>query len=421
MPLISEVTADTLTRMLESLSRFSEGGPGVTRLVYTPEWCDAHRWLVDEARRLGLEATADAAGNLYFHPRDVIPGTGREALMSGSHVDTVVNGGAYDGAYGVVVGLLVAAELAGRTKLPVVGFVTCEEDEARFGAQMIGARSMLGRARVEELDRVKDAEGITWRAALENASLQGCAGPPEGGDLIVTPRFRPTMVLEAHIEQGPVLEAAGLALGIVDHIAGFRRLRVIVTGEARHAGTTPTEARRDALAAAAEMILAAEALAVASDEATRVTAGNAMPSPGLYNVVPGACEVWFEVRHAQAASLDALATELERHCREIAKRRGVKIAIDSPSHLAPTPLSGELAAQATALAKEMSLKHKTMPSGAGHDTMLFAQAGVPGLMVFVPSRGGISHSPDESTSPRQLWDGYRFTRELARRLAEGKA
>jgi allantoate deiminase len=421
MPLISEVTADTLTHLLEALSRFSEGGPGITRLVYGPAWCQAHRWLADEARRLGLEATADAAGNLYFHPSDVIPGSGREVLLIGSHVDTVVNGGALDGAYGVVVGLLIAAELAGRAKIPVVGFVTCEEDEARFGAQMIGARTMLGRARVDELDRVKDADGVTWRAALQNASLQGCAGPPEPGDLIVTPRFRAGMVFEAHIEQGPVLEAAGLSVGIVNHIAGFTRLRVVVTGQARHAGTTPMGLRHDALAAVAEMILAAETLAIASDEATRITAGNARPSPGLYNVVPGACEAWFEVRHAEPATLDALAAELDRHFREIARRRGVKVTIDSPSHLAPTPLSGALVKLATSLAKEMGLKHMLMPSGAGHDTMVFAQAGIPGLMVFVPSKGGISHSPDEFTTPEQLWDGYRLTREVARRLTVDKA
>jgi allantoate deiminase len=403
---------------LEALAKFTERAPGVTRLVYGKAWCDAHRWLQGEARRLGIEATPDAAGNLYFHPPGVPPGADHAALLIGSHVDTVIEGGAYDGAYGVVCGLLAAAELAGQTALPVVGFVTCEEDEARFGARMMGARSMLGQALTGELDRVKDADGVTWRAALDEARAAGCAAPPETGDKIVTPRYKIVREIEPHIEQGPTLEAEGCAIGIVEHIAGFQRLRAVVTGEARHAGTTPTKLRHDALAAAAEMILAAETLAKASDDAARVTAGNVRVGPGLYNVVPGTCEVWMEVRHTLPSSLEGLANELDKRCRAIANKRGVRVAIDSPSQQPPTRLSGELAERATTLAREMGLKHKRMPSGAGHDTMLIAQSGVPCLMVFVPSKGGISHSPAEFTSPAELWDGYRFTRDLARKLAE---
>jgi len=415
---LSELSAKTLAAMLDELGRFTSPGAGVTRLVYDAPWREAHRWLADRARAFGLEATSDAAGNLYFHPPDVRPGEDRAALFIGSHIDSVVNGGRFDGALGVVAGLLIAAESKGLGKLPVVGFATCEEDEVRFGAQMMGARVMLGRAKTEELDTVKDAAGITWRQALEEARAAGCAAPLPSGDVLAPPLFKPVRMLELHIEQGPVLEAGKLAVGIVDHIAGYRRLRATITGEARHSGTTPAKLRHDALAAAAEMILAAEALALESDDASRVTAGNARPTPGLFNVVPGECELWLEVRHVLSASLDALAKELDKRCRAIATRRGVRISIESPSGLAPTPLAREIADMAANLARNQKIPNRRLASGAGHDTMVFAQAGVPACMVFVPSQGGISHAPEEFTSPEALWDGYRFTRELAQKLAE---
>jgi allantoate deiminase len=412
-----EIEPQDLQKLLESLGAMTDATPGVTRLAYGPAWCDGHRLLATTARDLGLAATSDPAGNLYFHAPDVRPHAGRDALMIGSHLDSVVHGGAYDGAYGAVSGLLVAASLAGKTSLPVVGFATCEEDEVRFGNRMMGARSMLGLAESSELESVHDGAGISWGDALKDAEALGCATPRVTGAHVVTPLFTPKRMLELHIEQGPVLEAAHESIGIVDRIAGFRRLRVRVTGEARHAGTTPAAARHDALAAAAEMVLAAEALAKDSDEASRVTAGNVRVDPGNYNVVPGACELWLEVRHVMPSSLDALADEMDKRCRAVGNRRGVRVLIDRPSEQPPTTLSSELADQAAALARRLKIAHRRMTSGAGHDAMVFAQQGVPTLMIFVPSRGGISHAPEEFTSPEALWDGFKFTRDLAAQLA----
>ena len=285
----------------------------------------------------------------------------------------------------------------------------------------MGSRSMLGLARAEELDRVKDAEGVTWRAALDRARVAGCAAPAESGERVVEPLFRAEKMLELHIEQGPILATASEAIGIVDRIAGYRRLRVQIAGEARHAGTTPLRARHDALAAAAEMVVAAEKLALESDEASRVTAGNLRVQPGNYNVVPGACELWLEARHVLAATLEALVDQLDRSCRAIANRRGVRVTIDQPSGQPPTTLDGALADRAATLARRMGFAHRRMGSGAGHDAMVFAQQGVPTLMVFVPSVGGISHAPEEFTAPEALWDGYRFTRDLVAQLASEPA
>jgi len=147
------------------------------------------------------------------------------------------------------------------------------------------------------------------------------------------------------------------------------------------------------------------------------TAGNVSPRPGLFNVVPGACELWLEVRHTDAAILAAMERELQRRCAEIAGRREVKVAFEEASRQDPTPLSPALVAAAEPLARELGLSYRRMASGAAHDAMEFARASVPALMVFVPSRGGVSHSPEEFTAPAPLFAGYRFTRELARRLS----
>jgi allantoate deiminase len=413
-----EVTERTLSETLEGLARFSAAGPGVTRLAYDAAWRDAHRWLRERAAALGLTATSDAAGNLFFHDAALTAGSDARALFVGSHLDSVVEGGRYDGAYGTVSGMLIAAELHGAGKLPVVGFVTFEEEGSRFPGLLLGARSMLGKVKAGELDQVKDAAGISWRAALEEARAAGCAAALATGDEPFRPPFRPATMLELHIEQGPVLEREGGAIAIVEHIAGYRRLIARLKGEARHSGTTPMTERHDTLAAAAEMILAAEALANELGAPAVATAGNVRPAPGLFNVIPGECELWFDVRHPGAAALDAMALELARRCRAIAGRRGLEVKLERSSGEEPTPLSGALASEATRLAGELAVAHRRMTSGAGHDAMEFARSGVPTLMVFVPSKGGISHSPDEFTSPAALFTGYRFTRELARRLAE---
>ena len=407
-------TADALQQRLERLAGFSAPGPGVTRLVYDDAWCDAHAWLRGEAASLGLASTTDAIGNLWLHDRALAPGSA--VIAVGSHLDSVVHGGRYDGAYGTIAALMLAAELRG-TRAPVAAFVTCEEEGSRFPAALTGVRGLLGGLDPASLAALRDADGVSWADALAHARSRGCA--PAGGHGTMQRCFTAARQLELHIEQGPVLEAEGERLGIVNRIAGYRRLRAALTGAARHAGTTPMERRRDALAAAAEIVLAAESLARESGPPAVATAGFARAEPGLFNVVPGACTLGLEVRHTDPESLDQLAAALDRRAKAVAERRGVALALALQSGEAPTPLSDALASDAVALARARGLSHRVMPSGAGHDTMAFAQAGVPALMLFVPSRAGISHSPDEFTPNDQLWTGVAFARELLARWAEG--
>jgi allantoate deiminase len=414
-------SSSRLVDRLSALAQFGGEGDGVTRIVYDDAWCAAHQWLAAEARAAGLAATADAAGNLYFHDPAITPGDlSRPVLLVGSHLDSVRNGGRFDGAYGTIAGLELAIAHRRSRGLPVVGFVTCEEEESRFHAGLMGARSLLGLVERDELDRVRDADGISWREALEHARTAGCAALLAVDGLPIAPLFRAALMLELHIEQGPVLEREGISLGIVDHIAGYRRLRAEVRGEPRHSGTTPMLMRHDALAAAAEMILGAEALARETGAPAVATAGLVQARPGLYNVVPGVAEVGLEVRHVDPAALGTMADALTLRCHDIAARRGVEVAIEEISRQEPTPLSPALALAAERVAASSAISCRKMPSGAAHDTMIFARAGVPSLLVFVPSRAGISHSPDEFTEPAQLETGLRFLSELITWLTESR-
>ncbi len=417
-----ELSAATLTKYLDALAAIGGSGAGVTRLAYDEAWCRAHQWLAARARELGLAATPDGAGNLCFHdPALRLRDPSRPVLLVGSHFDSVVHGGRFDGAYGAIAGLLLAARPREAGGIPVVGFATCEEEESRFQAGLMGARSLLGQVAAEELDRVTDAGGVSWRAALEGVRAKGCAAPLAAGARPFEPLFRAALMLELHIEQGPVLEAERLAVGLVDHIAGYRRLRLTIGGEARHSGTTPMALRRDALAAAAEMILATEAEARAAGEPAVATAGFVRASPGLANVVPGSCELWLETRHVEAGVLERLDQALRRRCLEIVAARRVTLEIEERSRMEPTALSAALVEGAERLARELGIPHRRMASGAAHDTMVFARAGVPAMMLFVPSRGGVSHSPDEFTDPEALAAGCRFAAALIERLARAGA
>ena len=413
-----ELNAHALVEHIDALAAISGPGAGVTRLAYSEAWCRAHQWLAARAHDLGLTATPDSAGNLLFHsPGQRLRDPSRPVLLVGSHLDTVLNGGRYDGAYGVVAGLLLAAQPREPGSLAVVGFATCEEEESRFHGGLMGARSLLGLVEADELDRVHDAEGVTWRAALDAARARGCASPLAAGARPFEPLFRAATMLELHIEQGPVLESDGLELGIVEHIAGYRRLALTIRGEARHSGTTPMNHRRDALAAAAEMILATELEARAAGEPAVATAGFVRPRPGLANVVPGACELWLEARHTDAAALQRLDAAIRARCHQVVARRGVTLEIEDRSSMEPTALSTELVATAERLARESGIPHRRMASGAAHDAMVFARAGIPALMLFVPSRAGISHAPEEHTDPDALAVGCRFAAALIDRVA----
>lgn len=417
----TETAIRTLEELLQSLGGFSQSSPGVTRPVYGDAWCEAHRWLAATARELGLAATPDAIGNLLFHDPSVKPGDlQRSVLMVGSHLDTISGSGLLDGAYGALAALLVTAELRDRRTLPVVGFASCAGEEDRFSQCNPGARGLLGIVLREELEFVRDREGVTWARALELARARDCAAPLADGDHPCPALFHPAVMLELHVEQGALLESEGLDLGIVEQVAGCRRMRVKLTGETRYAGTTPMALRRDALVAAAEMILVTERLARKAGSPAVATAGVLRVESGNFNTVPGACELGIEVRHAARPKLVELTAAIGQQCRAVAENRGIEVVLEESPGLEPVALSPALTIAADDLARKLKIPHRRMASGAAHDAMVFARNGVPSLLLFVPSRHGVSLSPEESTSPAQLATGQRFLLEFARWLTDGR-
>jgi allantoate deiminase len=377
--------AALLLERAERLAIASDEAGGITRLYGRPGLREARTLVAGWMRAAGLATRIDAVGNLIGSWR----GTGDgPALVIGSHIDTVPNGGRYDGVLGVLVGLAAAERLAGAGRrlacpLHVVAFV--EEEGVRFGTSFLGSRGWLGIADPADEARV-DADGV--RLALAIAEFAG----PEAG--AADP---PGEYVEIHIEQGPVLDVAGLPLGVVDSIIGQTRGRLRLTGTAGHAGTIPMDHRRDALAAAAEIVLEVEAEALETP-GLLATVGELEVPGGAGNVVPGAAVASLEVRHADDDVRRAAVDRIRARAERVARDRGVDLDFKLVSEVLATQLTPRLteglrrAAQATT-----GSAVPTISSGAGHDAVVIAQV-APAGMLFVRCAGGVSHSPLESVT-----------------------
>ena len=338
----------------------------------------------------GLSVSEDALGTLRGRF-----GNARRRLLIGSHIDTVIDAGKYDGPLGVIAGILAVEPFArAKTKLPfgidVLAFG--DEEGSRFPATMTSSSACAGVFEHEALTAA-DANGVTLTAAL-----RAYGKIPQD---IAAAAYRPqdaAAYVEVHIEQGPVLEAKGEPLGIVTGIVGQSRLRVTVTGEAGHAGTVPMNLRRDALAGAAEMALALEAIAREHPEDGMVgTVGRIEASPGAVNIIPGRVAFTVDLRALTDALRLAAVERLEADAQRIAAARGLKVAIEpfheiATAHCAPT-LQDALAASVS----DLGHTPIRLPSGAGHDAQVMARL-CPSAMLFVRCRGGISHNPAEFAS-----------------------
>ena len=388
---------------LEAAARFGVRDGGVTRFAWSPEIAAVNEWLGGRMREIGLEVEVDAAGNVLGKwPA----GTGK-AVLVGSHLDTVPNGGRYDGALGVLAALeafrvLQARALEPRQPLWLVSFT--DEEGARFGTALFGSRAFVGEDLSGLGDR-RDRDGVSLREAMRALGFD-FERLPEGRGIDGVDAY-----LELHIEQGPVLEEAGVDVGIVTAIVGLVGLQARLLGEANHAGTTPMEARRDALVGAARAVIALREEARSRSDLT-ANVGSLSVEPGGSNVVPGACQFSIDVR---SPTPDGLA-HAERFVREtlarIAAEERLELEIRETFRLAPAPLHPGLQETLERAAELESASYLRLPSGAGHDAMVLARH-VPTAMLFVPSRGGLSHSPEEFTPPEQCELGARV---LARAL-----
>jgi allantoate deiminase len=376
---------------LRELAAFTDEPGRMTRLTLGPAHAQAADRVAGWMRGAGLEEVRrDGLGNVRGRrgPHD------RKALVLGSHIDTVIDGGIYDGNLGVVLAIAVAdATRETRTALEVVAFA--DEEGVRFPSTLTGSRALAGRYDPTWLDE-RDRDGVTRRAALQ---AFGVTPGWRAGDTLDPAMTRG--YVEVHIEQGPVLEAEGRALGIVTAIAGASRRRVTVTGEAGHAGTLPMAMRRDALAAAAEMVLAVEARARATPGLVGTVGRIEVAGGGAVNIVPGAATFSLDLRAPEDAMRKAALSDLAEAFAAIARRRGVAAALDMPYDAPAAPCDPHLQ---QALAEALAQRgHDVfcLPSGAGHDAMAFRER-LPLAMLFVRCAGGISHNPAEACAPADM-------------------
>jgi allantoate deiminase len=374
------------------LPPYSEVEGQLTRRFLTPAHAAALTTLSEWMADAGMSVRRDAAANLIGRYEGETPGA--KALIIGSHIDSVRNGGRYDGPLGIMLGVDVVEALhrAGR-RLPfaieVVAFG--DEEGSRFPASMSCSRAIVGSLDPSAL-AMKDADGVSVAQALA-----AFGGDP---DAIAAAARRPEDVLaflEAHIEQGPVLEAEGLALGVVTAIAAQKRLMVRIEGVAGHAGTTPMALRNDPAPAAAEAMLALERICRAGADGLVGTVGRMTALPGAFNVIPGAVEFSMDIRAETSATRDAAVEAVTAEIQAIADRRGLRAEITLMQVLAESPCDPSLMGLLEESLSDLSLPARRLPSGAGHDAMVMADL-CPVAMLFIRCEGGISHNPAEAVS-----------------------
>ncbi len=379
---MSQVDVVRLLRDLDELARIgAHPGGGLRRPGFGSEVAEAAGVVVGWLREAGMKAGCDAWGNAV----GLLPGRGEGTLAPicvGSHLDTVPDGGRYDGAMGVLAGVAVARALGpGRLRRPlaVVGFA--DEEGNAFGVGCLASRIYLG-------EDVGPARGRV-RAALD---ARGDGGLPR----VELPR--PAGYLELHLEQGPVLDRDGDLVAAVGAIAGIDRANLSLVGEANHAGTTPMDTRRDALCGAAEWVLAVRELAAGSGGRAVATVGALTVHPGATNVIPGRVELRLEVRAPDAAVLREVGAACAAAAERVAAARGLEATVGGWHRTAPVGLDADLVDDVRGALADQGFAGRVLPSWAGHDAKVMAAAGVPAAMVFTATRGGRSHCPEESVA-----------------------
>jgi hydantoinase/carbamoylase family amidase len=383
-----------ILRQADALAAYTEDPPRLTRTYLTSQHRQAGNFLLGLMREAGMEASYDALGNVVGRYRAQEPAA--PIVMSGSHMDSVRDAGRYDGLFGILTAIACVRDLSARGKrLPYTFEVVAfgDEEGVRFGVTLSGSKAMGGSFDPSWLD-AKDAEGTTLRDALT-----AFGGDPEGWRALDRRGSQVVAYVESHIEQGPVLLNEGLPVGIVTAIAGGSRMRVAVTGLAGHAGTVPMGARRDALAAAAEMALAVERIASQPGKGGAAlvgTVGVMKVRPGAINVIPQDVDFTVDVRSADDDARHAAVAEIRASFDAIAARRHVKVVADVFYELDAAPCDPALQDALAASIGRQRVPVRRLPSGAGHDAMVFPPV-CPIAMLFVRcGAGGISHHPSET-------------------------
>lgn len=390
--------ATSRERLWNSLMSLAELGAtaagGIRRLALTDLDAQGRARVVGWLREAGCTIRQDAIGNLYA----IRAGTDPQAapVAMGSHLDTQPNGGRFDGQYGVLAGLEVMRTLADAglaTRRPLAVAIWTNEEGTRFQPVMMGSGVYAGAVTLAHCLAQRDADGVTVAQALAAIGAAGTDAAP-GFDAY----------FEAHIEQGPVLENAGRTIGVVTAALGQRWFDVLVEGQDAHAGPTPLALRRDALLAAARLVVAVRRIATDHPHEARGTVGRLLVSPNSRNVIPGRVETSIDLRNADAATLDAMTRAVQQEAERIAAEDGVRITLTQTAHFPPCPFDPALQDSIAEIARARGHDPLHLPSGAGHDAVYVART-CPAAMIFVPCEKGISHNEIENADPAHLHAG----------------
>ena len=396
---------------LEELRRITQDENGVQRLCWGARWRDARSLLTGLLDEIpGVRHWRDEAGNHHAE----LPGSSPRTLMIGSHLDSVPDGGNLDGAYGVMAGLEVLRTLATRGTPPLTVRLTdwADEEGARFGRSLYGSAAFTGALDVDALGRLVDSESRSSEGVLRENGVELDRLHEAKADLTDVVAY-----LELHIEQGPRLEAAGQILASVTGSLGVERHRITLSGTPGHAGGTPMGLRRDPVMTASQALIAARARALA--RGGLVTCGVMTTTPATPTAIAAQVDLMLDVRHDEAEQLALLWAEIREEFARIGEEEGVGVASTPVWSTPPIAFSPDLIAEAAATVTAISGQDVRLVSGPLHDACELSAAGVPTVMLFVPSRGGVSHAPDEHTDDDLLAGGVRALGALVSRTLRG--
>lgn len=385
--------------MIDALSNIgADPTGGMTRLLYTDSWKEAQLYVEKQLQDNGLATHFDAVGNLFGR----LTGSKYpdETILSGSHIDTVVNGGTLDGQFGVAAAVLAIKylkETYGQPLRSLEVISMAEEEGSRFPTVFWGSKNFVGEAQAEDVQDIADFEG---RPFVEEMHRQGF----DFRDAKEAVRKDIKAFVEIHIEQGSVLEKEQLQIGVVNNIAGQKRYTFVLKGQANHAGTTPMGYRHDAVYGFADICKTVIDRGLALGDPLVVTFGKVEPKPNTVNVVPGEVLFTMDCRHTDGQVLDSFTAEAESLIKEIAEAHGLTVEMDLWMDERPVPMDENIVTIIEKAVKASGKNYKVMHSGAGHDSQIIAPH-FPTAMLFVPSIDGISHNPAEATHIDDLTAG----------------
>ncbi|WP_442598740.1 Zn-dependent hydrolase [Neobacillus sp. D3-1R] len=398
---------------IEAISQFTATpGKGTTRLTYSQEDLQARNYLKEKMKEYGLQVREDGLGNIFGKLEGTLEDS--PSVLIGSHFDSVPNGGSYDGPAGVVAALEVAALFRKnglKPKYPLEVIAMIEEEGSRFGGGLMGSRGITGLLSEEDFFNLKDKDGISTAQAMAKIGLDSSL--PKKRDPKTMKAF-----LELHIEQGPILEEKQIPIGIVEAIVGLTQLEVTVEGQAGHAGTTPMDRRSDALVTAAKIIAQIPEMAIEEGEGTVMTTGRLNVFPNGANVIPDKVVFTVDLRSGK-----------EEHVQNVLKKvysliesysgNGIQTKTEQLLYIQPKGMNPDIISLFKQKSSELGIQSCSINSGAGHDAMVLSDFTDVG-MLFIPSKNGLSHCPEEWSDSRDLANAVQILFETAKKLTEAE-